>query len=747
MFHRRLALLMIFFLLGASALLARAGRLTIIDGKALLLQAERRLVSQRMIDTSRGRILDRTGRVLAMDRPAFDIAVDYNVITGEWAIRQAAKQTRRDNRDRWHELSPERRDELIEQALPEFEAQQERFWEEFTRISGLDRETLEERKDRVIAHVRRMAVGVWEKRRLVRQQELNRERETVVEVSLADVARPIREQKRAHVLLTSVDDTVAFAFRRLAETSPGLSVRDGARRAYPYESMDLAVDLSSFPATLREDRSAAVTVTGVATNLLGWMRDKVFEEDITRRQQATQLEPSKDAGRYLPGDSVGTSGLEKTFELVLRGKRGTISRRLDTGTVDRIDPAPGEDLKLTLDIELQAHLQALLDPALGLTSVQDWHGNADLPVGTPLAAGAAVIEIETGDVLALASWPTFSRSQLQDESDRIFGDEIYAPTINRALNRPYPPGSIVKPLVLATAVSKGVHQLGDLIQCDGHLLPGRDDIYRCWIYRAKFGYATHSMQVDGPLDGSEAIARSCNIYFYTLGRALGPTRMADMFRQLGVGSGFRHGLESGAKGFIGRLDGSPLEPSDAIFLGIGQGPVSWTPLHAANAFATLARKGISIEPRLLVDGEPQQREDFHWDAAAVDTALEGMERGVSESFGTGNHYTLPTGRKLIFDAINVRIAGKTGTAQAGPILADADRDGKPDRDSNGDYVPLRTGDHSWTTVLVGPKGGSYQYAISVVVEYGGSGGRVAGPIANQVIHALQQEGYLPGGAP
>ncbi len=748
MFHRRLALLMVFFLLGGSVLLARVARLTVIDGADLLAEAERRLVSERWIETTRGRILDRKGRVLAMDRPAFDVAVDYEVITGEWALQQAARAARRAHADEWLELSPFERDALIEAELAPFQNELEQMWTEFARVAGVDREELERRKNSIIADVNRMAVSIWERRRLARQEELSRERETIVDVELADVARPIREQREAHVLLHGVDDVVAFDFRKLAEAHPGLSITDGVSRVYPHETMDTIVDLSTFPAHLRSPQIRAVTVRGVATEVIGWTRNRVFEEDIERREQATGIDPTDDLGRYLPGDAVGSFGLEKLLEVSLRGARGRSIRRLDTGVMERINPIAGRDAQIAFDVELQANIQAILDPALGLTVVQDWHGNPPERLGQQLAAGVAVVDVATGDTLALASTPGFTRADLQTESDRIFGNQVLAPAINRAFARPYEPGSIVKPLTLVTAVSAGVHSLDTRIACHGHLLPNRKDIYRCWIYRDKYGLTTHSQQLGGPLDGSEAIARSCNIYFYTLGRETGPVRMANMYEQLAVGRGFRHGLELGQDGFIGRLDGTPLEATDAIFLAMGQGPVSWTPLHAANAYATLARRGEYLEPALVTTPiSPRSTTDFGWNQEAVRIALEGLWRGVNEDGGTGHHLNLDGRRERIFNASGVRIAGKTGTAQAAPIFQDADGDGEIDRDANGDLIRLRSGDHSWTAVLVGPEGGEYTHAIAVVVEYGGSGSRVAGPIANQVVHALQRFDYLPGAAP
>lgn len=739
MFHRRLALLVIFFLIGGAGLAARVGRLTIIDHEALLREAERRLESSRWIETTRGRILDRRGRVLATDRPAFDIAVDYRVITGEWAVIEAARSARRSAGDRWAELSPAQRDALIDAALPEFTAELEGLWADFAATAGLTRVEVEERRSAIIADVQRTANSIWERRRLARQEELSRQRETFVEATLADVARPIREQRTPHVLLRGVDDRVAFAFRKLAERRPGLHVNDGVARAHPFDVVEAVIDLSTFPANLRQPGERSVTVRGAVAGIVGWTRDKVFEEDITRRQEATDLNPADDPGRYLPGDTVGSFGLEKQHELTLRGERGREGRRLDTGAIRRVEPKPGADLRLTIDLDLQTQILAALAPELGLTVVQDWHGNFTVPVGQNLAAGVAVVDVRTGETLALVSSQTFTQEELTTDAGRIFGDPVLAPAFHRAFDRPYEPGSIVKPLVLAAAVGAGAHSLGSRIECHGHLLPGRNDIYRCWIYRDRFGFVTHSQQVGGPLDAVEAIARSCNIYFYTLGRALGPDRLVAMYRDLGVGGKFGAGLEAAAPGFIGRLDGTPMEPTDAIFMGIGQGPVSWTPLHAASAYADLARGGRHIVPRLIDDGSMPVQRDLGWNKAAIDEALAGLKKGVNDTVGTGHHYVLPTGQQRIFNVPGVRIAGKTGTAQAGPIFGDA---------PEGSARPvLRSGDHAWTVVLAGPENGPYTHAVAVVVEYGGSGGRVAGPIANQAIHALKRLGYFDGVSP
>jgi penicillin-binding protein 2 len=173
--------------------------------------------------------------------------------------------------------------------------------------------------------------------------------------------------------------------------------------------------------------------------------------------------------------------------------------------------------------------------------------------------------------------------------------------------------------------------------------------------------------------------------------------------------------------------------ADCAMLGIGQGLIGWTPLHAADAYATLARGGLRITPRIRNDAgaPPQQRIDLGFKPQAVALALRGLERSVGEDRGTGHHITFVgadgvTMKENTFNLPGVKVWGKSGTADSGFKSASSEA----------------SLDHSWFVVLVGPEGGQPKYAISVMVENGGSGGRVAGPLCNQVLWQLRAEGYL-----
>jgi penicillin-binding protein 2 len=755
MYHRRLRLIAL-LMGGVMLLLAlQLGRLTLVEGSQRLGQAEQTLHRRTLLPTWRGSILDRQGRKIAVDRPGYAVAVEFDVITGAWEMQQARREARRElGASRWATLSPAARLAAARDRLPQWRAKTERLYAEIRRLGGIDEAELNRRLDAIRGEVQETAAAVWAAQRAAESAKYGEESDFEFRLG------KIREQTEAHVVLPSVSDAVAFEFRALADQLPGmLEVQNARRRVYPWSEAEVRLDRSSLPRPMRSSRPMTIRVKGVADHICGSMRPAV-REDVQRRPYRDSTNGRIDLGGYRAvGDTAGERGLEKVFEDHLRGTRGQVSRRLDSDAVIRVDPVPGKDLQITLDTALQARIQAILSHGFGLTTVQEFHHNSGLPVGWKLNSAAVVMEVETGEILAMVSMPT--RAEGEEVDDRT--QAIEQPWVNRPVEAIYPPGSIIKPLVLVAAVTEGVHDLNATIECTGHYFPNVKDVARCWIYRERWGYTTH-----GPLKAEDALGQSCNIFFYTLADRLGMNRLSAWYGRFGMGSPLHVGLEYE---YLGRdaerkkktfrtgeagghvPDAAEMTESalagqlqfDTIILGIGQGPIAWTPLHAANAYATIARGGAIRDAKLVLDDSVAPRtkrcDDLHLHGGAVDAALEGLRRAVSEG-GTGHHITYSPGdREPIFNAEGVTVWGKTGTAQAPRlILEDTNGNGRLDADDDG----IDGLDHAWFVGLVGPDDTQRpMFAISVIVEYGGSGGRVAGPIANQIIHALQREGYLP----
>ncbi len=782
MYGRRLLLLASIICAGMIVPIVAVGRITLYKGEQLRQAAEDNLVSTIWLPTSRGRLLDRKDRVLASDRPSFDIAVDYPVITGQWAFSQAARRARRANREIWKSLSTVQREALVQAELPAFTERLESGWRQLASIAGVTLDDVEERKSAITADVARQAANVWERQRLAMQRELERGRELLEDVSLSEVdVRPIREQTSPHVILSGVDDRVIFELRSLLAGSkleggpalslPGVTIIDTSTRQYPFDHTTVTVNRSGFPGPLRSSRPIEVDVAGNSIHLIGWMRQRPFREDLDRRPKV-RADGTLDRGYYQETDAVGSSGLESSAEDDLRGLRGLQIEQLDTGGVVSEPPTPGKDVKLTIDAELQARIAALMERESGLTVVQAWHKNKAAVPGDHLKSAVVVLSVDTGDILAMVSTPGFTRQQLSDDPDSVFKNDTDLPLLNRAIARPYPPGSIVKPLMLAAAATEGVFDINSRIDCTGHLFPGQKDRFRCWIAKPPIN-STHTIALGHHLDASEAIMVSCNIFFYTIGQKLGPERIVRWYEafgcgpnavrpRLGVGDQFTgvagpqvKTVESDEAEMVGTdLARSPVRPSaeprrgvspsEAILMGIGQGPVAWTPLHAADAYATLAKYGQRIVPRMRFD-EPARTVNLNLDRGAVDMALLGLEWSVGQEMGTGHHIVVDgtrAGKEPTFNVPGIRVWGKSGTADSG--LKAKDAEGNFIRELSG--LPASI-DHSWFVVLAGPEStGRPTVAVAVIVENGGSGGRVAGPLCNQVLRALVDEQYLVPGA-
>jgi cell division protein FtsI/penicillin-binding protein 2 len=814
MFHRRLLLLAGLALVGFVVLLAQLGRLSFVMGERYRDEAEQRLERLAWEPTVRGRILDRTGRVLAQDRPTFDVRIDYSVLSGAWVEVAAVRFARAAHEGAWRELAPEQRDALARGYEPFLKEHVERGLAELALVAGVPLEEIHARRDAVVASVDKIAERYAQSRReeleeraLARGQELTAELD---ERLRRQARRPVREQTRPHTVVPGVTDAVGFAVMELAEATrpfeapvldvsgaatsrrarvelaacPGLDVGYARDRQYPYRAITVAVDRATLPGPLRGagrgDAALSVTVKGTLDAIVGATRDRVFAEDQPARDAWLQggapagvvalatTARGGDRGAYMEGDHVGHTGVEARMEHELRGLRGVRVRRLDTGQQIVTERTPGRDVTLTLDAMLQARIAAAMSPEVGLAVAQPWHGDRAMrrDDGQPLAGAAVVIDIESGEVLALVSTPTVDPEDPVGSATRPRGVEEQDwddPRFNRATSAVYPPGSIAKALTLTWAASRGEQRLGERIACTGHFLPGRTDILRCWIWRSQFGWATHSTQLGHDPDGAEALMCSCNIYFYTLGSRLGPERMLEAYRAFGVGAAPLDAVAC-APGILGPIpprdaQGNRVEvrltSTDAALMGIGQGPIAWSPLQAADAFATLARGGVRLGPTLVREGDPP-REDIGLDPSSIERALEGLWLSVNDPrLGTGNHTTIAGQRVEYFNAPGVSVWGKTGTAQAvatltkelriapGGEVVEEGADEPPGTSSVFQPVTTRY-THAWFVGLVAPEGEKPRYAISVMMEFAGSGGRVSAPIANQIVHALQAEGYLPG---
>ena len=460
---------------------------------------------------------------------------------------------------------------------------------------------------------------------------------------------------------------------------------------------------------------------------------------------------------YLPSERVGKSGIEQIFEADLHGKAGRTELEVDsTGRVHRIlsqtDPTPGSDIYLSIDADLQAATESYLRQGLiaARKTVSD-----DSGFFYPAIGGAAVVmDLRNGDVLAMASHPTYDPNWLVGgitalEYQSVF-ENPYAPGAlnNRAIQGLYSPGSVFK-LVTALAglearlispraafYDVGYFQIPDKYGCTG----------RCTFYNADKAPL-------GIVDLSSAITRSSDAYFYQVAHDLywirGDEQWAiqDMAKLLGFGSQTGIQLPFEKSGRIG--DGDVKEalfesnpdaynpygestqwlPGDNINTGIGQGFVSVTAIQLANAYAAFANGGTLFSPNIVEKVVARSEDRFGSSVIDFDPRIQriaefpegsGVVReglhGVTSKARRGTAWRAFEG----YDSSGYAIAGKTGTAQA---------EGK-------NPVLQRKKEDSAVFVAWAPRHDP-RYVVAVVMEEAGFGGEAAAPVARRILEALR----------
>ncbi len=480
--------------------------------------------------------------------------------------------------------------------------------------------------------------------------------------------------------------------------------------------------------------------SSLASHVLGYLSE-INPQELS--------EFGKESG-YRPGDLIGRAGIEKDLEPRLRGEDGAMlveaysygkpiivsdkQGRLEV-TVDHLGRSlrlldekvsrPGEDVTLTLD----ARLQAAAENALGRMADELREKFADA-----IPSGAfVVLDAESGGILALASYPTYDPNVFIPPADmgavtRLNQDRSY-PFWSRGLRSCQPPGSTFKFIVATAALEEGVIALGDTVFCPGEIKPfpkGRS--FRCW---KRGGHGAVSLL--------EAIAFSCDIYFYEVGLKVGPDRMAEYARRFGLGSRTQDELGGEVAGIVPdstyKLNSDQYshlsiydrrwQPGETLVYAIGQGFLQATPIQMARATAAVVNGGYLVHPYLVrelretpIDSYETKEETRIASRETIDIIREGMGAVIN---GLGNRQG--TGWRLA--DLSLDLIGKTGTSQV--IQSGPD-------ETDDETTPWRWRDHAW--FVAGVPNGSPPLALAVLMEHGGHGGETASTIARYFFEEL-----------
>ncbi len=391
-------------------------------------------------------------------------------------------------------------------------------------------------------------------------------------------------------------------------------------------------------------------VPGFATHVLGRV-GQISAEEYTEK---------KDDG-YGINDVIGKQGIESWAEEYLRGEDGVDG---STATVDGktielskgVDPVPGDYVLLTIDSELQTVLEESLK-------------NTVSAIGGDCDSGAAVIlDVNNGDTLAMASYPTYDMSQFGSIYADLVENEAN-PMLNRAVSGLYSPGSTFKPLTAIAGLQSGKITVNEAVNCTGIYTYYEDYQPSCWIW-SEYD-ATHGSQ-----NVTQAIENSCNLYFYELGRRLGIDALGEYAAKFGLGEYTGVQLREETEGHMAspeykkqvmaNSDDWAWFGGDTLQTAIGQSYSLFTPVQLANYCATIANGGTRYKVNIIdsirssVDGsvveefEPEIVEKINIDPTTMARVHSGMRNVVDEGSASS-----------IFDGYPIAVGGKTGTTQLG----------------------------------------------------------------------------------
>lgn len=605
-----------------AAILVRLFNLQIIDGETYQKSASSRLTTNIVNNAARGDILDRYGNVLVTNTTGYTVVLQMNVGAGDGSVNEDIKKV--------VQILYTTGNKAIDTLPITYETPYEFMFEDENNDGSTDDE-----------------MRVWFAN--------NKYNGTYIGygMSAAEVLEAYCNIYNIKENLYNTDTRCMAGVRYEADlknfsTVNPVAIAENVSVDAVTRIKEIQGELSGISIT--EEYVRTYTNPGFATHILGRV-GKISGEEY---------EQNKTKG-YGINDVIGKQGIEKWAESYLKGidgKNGAMTY-IDGKEIElseEVDPVPGNYVMLTLDSELQQTLENSLE-------------NTIKSIGKDCNAGAAVVlDVNTGDTLAMASYPSYDMSRFNEDYSALLADESN-PMINRAVCGLYSPGSTFKPLTAIAGLQSGEISSADNIECTGIYRFYEDYQPSCWIWSEY--KLTHGHQ-----NVTQAIENSCNVYFYELGRRLGIDKIDEYAKKFGLGEYTGVELNEEASGHmaspeykaevISNVIDREWFGGDTLQAAIGQSYSIFTPVQLANYCATIANGGTRYKVNLIssirssVDGslverfEPKVVEQVDIDSKAMQKIHDGMKKVVDEGSA-----------RSIFEGYPIEVGGKTGTAQLG----------------------------------------------------------------------------------
>lgn len=659
-------------------------KLQIIEGAAYYEESQNKQVSEQTVTAARGNILDRYGRVLVSNRECYNLKIsDTRLFSDEVEDPNA----------------------VILQMINMVEAAGDKYTDDLP----ITKEPPFEYTN--MTDIQRMLLNAY-----LKDKGLDEDTTAVELMSYFRTRYDIAGSYNAEEMRKIASVRYAVNVRYAINTNPYVFVEDA--------SIDLISDLMGVVGNVVEVETSYIREynTQYAAHILGYVQ-AMSDADMEKYR------PGKENSTYDYDTKVGKDGVELAFENWLHGTNGkaTVERTASgtvTSTIYTEDPVPGNHVYLTIDIQLQEAVERILETGIqtlqlkrdedNLKAVSE--GRTD-DVREDIQGGAiVVVDIKTGEPLAIASYPTYNLSTLLEDYDEISSTE-YDPLFNRALLGAYAPGSTFKPCTAIAGLSENIINTETQILCDGVFTKYSDQGYapECWIYTQD--HLTH-----GNDNVTEALKDSCNIFFYTMADNLGIRKLMEYAKDFGLGEST--GIE------LVETTGNMANPDnhltydvdewvdgDTVQTGIGQSDSLFTPLQLAEYCAAIANGGTRHSAALLksvrsFDYSRQlyqkdtealstvETADYNW--AAVQRGMYLMANDISSSSLTV-YYALGN---YSYNGVSLPVAAKTGTSQLGE-----------DKTNNAIFMCYAPFDDP-------------QIAISIVVERGQAGANLSSMARN-----------------
>ncbi|HEV7999109.1 MAG TPA: penicillin-binding transpeptidase domain-containing protein [Planctomycetaceae bacterium] len=721
----RLVWLFIAFALPLLAVAARLVQLQCFLADDYVAAFETTSESLEPIPSIDGRIYAGDGRVLVEDVERYHISVHYRWLEDppneHWVTRQALSGLTRAERRKRAVVDARRQQILTQRAA---------LWARLAELSGSSSKILTEKRAVIQQRVERIAARLAESQS-ARENEVAAEAPTtnaggspmqrVWHALAAAVTTPprreadepiiAREALDYHLVIQDVPLEVRAQIEAHPRLYPGVRVGSLSRRVYYDSPFAPHVVGTRVPVTAAELRKPQV------------------DPASSDSQESTADSDARDPLDYQPGDRIGRTGVEAAYDSHLRGLRGL--RRIMRNRYGEVvreetvrSPHPGGSIELTLNTVVQQKMERLLDAALHRQPGSDPPAaDAQLPTGGAIVA----LEVQSGAVFVMASAPRFDLgpSGVPDSKTwQQLNDDPLRPLFHRAIQSALPPGSVFKVLSAVALLQSRKVDPDERFECGGYL--DQPDRFRCAIYsQQKIGH--------GPVDLTDALSRSCNVYFFHAADRIGPQPIVEWAERFAFGRSTGIDLPFEKVGHLPDPDGSnPGTASaksaptrwhrgDTRTLAVGQSSLTATPLQIARMMAAVANGGDLITPFVARRSGPRLADEDATSSLSRRVPIPGLAEGtlgrirvalaktVSDPAGTG--YQTVRSKEI-------SIAGKTGTAQAGKGQAD----------------------HGWFAGYA--PADNPRVAFAVVLEHAGSSSKSAGPLARQLVEALVADGVL-----